>query len=147
MRKGYIDLGATRWTRNAGETQGPAQADAVETLMTSEAPGLRPRFTLRLLLGVVAVVAVILAMFVTNARMRVDWANPRVDDVTAAGAVTLVEAVLLYYCVLAMVIVIRRINPAKRRERLRRLFVYGAVIVIAAILTILGILDDDARGR
>jgi hypothetical protein len=115
--------------------------------MCFEAPHLRFRFSLRVLLIVVAVVAVILGMFVANARMRVDWASPRLDDVCDAAALTLVEAVLLYYCVLAMVVARRLTNSAKRQDRVRRLLVYGPVVVIAIVLTILQILDDIGHGR
>src|SRR5262245_16886754 len=110
--------------------------------MRSEAPDLRVQLTLRMLLVVVAVVAVILALFVANARIREDWAGSRLDDIVDAVAVTVVETVFVYYCIFATVVVRRMMGPVKRRRRVNRLLVYGPFVVNVVVLTIVQILDD-----
>jgi uncharacterized membrane protein len=124
------------------------QAHAKETPVTSEIAELRfnSRFTLRALMGVVAGVGLFLAIFVTNARMRVDWANPRIDDLTVAAFLTVSEAVVFYYCVLVTVIARGLINRAKRVRRVRRIWIYGPVILIVAVVAILQVLDVVTRG-
>jgi hypothetical protein len=145
--KWALSIGADRLILSGGKDRSAVPADGRAVPNTFEFPDLRLRFNLRMLLVVVAVVALVLAMFVTNARTRVDWANPGLDDVSTAAALTLVQAVFLYYCVLATVVARGLINPAKRQYRVRRLLVYGPVVVIAAVLTILQILDDIGHGR
>ncbi len=97
-------------------------------------------------MGVVAAAGLFLAMFVTNARIRADWANPRIDDLTVAAFLTVSEAVLFYYCVLVTVIARGFINPAKRLRRVRRIWIYGPVILMVAGVAILQVLDVVVRG-
>ncbi len=77
--------------------------------------------------------------------MRVDWEKPRFDDLAVAGALMLAEAVLLYYSVLVVIMAARVIAPSQRVGRVRRMFVYGPVIVIITLAALLEVLDALAR--
>ena len=95
----------------------------------------------------VAVFAILLAIFMFNARMRVEWKHPRIDDVVVAGALTLAESVVLYYLLLATIVARGLINPARRIGRVRRVFIYGPALGIIAIVVLFEVLDVLVRSR
>ena len=101
----------------------------------------RFRISLLRLMGAVAIVALLLAMFVHTARMRVDWENPRIDDFVVTGGLVLAETVVLYYSVLAIVMARGLIRPSRRVGRVRRVWVYGPVLVVIALVALVELLD------
>ncbi|MFI5458222.1 MAG: hypothetical protein ACHRXM_22560 [Isosphaerales bacterium] len=105
------------------------------------------RLSLRGLMGAVAIPAILLAMLVPTARMRVDWENARIEDFALTGSLMLAETILLYYSVLAAVMALGLIDPAERVGRVRRIFVYGPVLVIIALVALLEVLDALERRR
>ena len=72
------------------------------------------RFSLRRLMAVVAIYAILLAMFVPTVRLRVDWEKPRLDDLVFTGSLMVAEAGLVYYAVLTAVIAGGVLNSPKR---------------------------------
>jgi hypothetical protein len=99
------------------------------------------------LMGAVAIFAVLLGMFVPTARMRIDWQDPRIDDVVVAAILMLAEAVLVYYAVLATVIVRGLVSPARRAGRVRRVFIYGPLLALIALGALLQVIDALGVGR
>jgi hypothetical protein len=99
------------------------------------------RFSLRRLMAAVAIISVLLAMFVPTARMRVDWAKPRIDDLIVMLTLMLAEAIVVYYAVLAVVIARGLLNRDRTGDRVSSLFTYAPVLVTIVLIALLGALD------
>jgi hypothetical protein len=99
------------------------------------------RFSLRRLMAVVAIYAILLAMFVPTVRLRVDWEKPRLDDLVFTGSLMVAEAGLVYYAVLAAVIAGGVLNSPKRVGNVSTLLIYGPVLATIACIALLQTLD------
>ena len=106
----------------------------------------RFRWSVRGLMGAIVVIALWLAMLVLTAvGARVDWRNPRVDDLFVAGVLVVVETIGLYYSVLATVMVRGLMNPDERAGRVRKIFIYGPVLAAITLIAVSELLDALLR--
>ncbi len=104
------------------------------------------RFSLRGLMGAVAILAILLAILVPTARMSdVDWRDPRAENLIRLGLLMLGETLFLYYLVLATVIAHGMISSAKQARQLRRTLVYGPLLLFIALVVLLEALDALAH--
>jgi hypothetical protein len=100
------------------------------------------RFSLRALMLAVAVVAILLAIFMFNAR-RFDRRHPT-TSLVVAGLLTLAESVVLYYIALTMFIARGLIIPAKRAGQLKPVLIFGPGLGVIATAALLVVLDSLA---
>jgi hypothetical protein len=107
---------------------------------TSQSPR-KFQLSIRGLMATIAVISLLLAMFISTAAMRVDWKNPRIDDLVATASWTLGEAIFLYYIILAAVIGWGLTNPATRGGKLTRVYHYAPLLAIIALVALLEALD------
>jgi hypothetical protein len=105
----------------------------------------RFRWSLRRLIGAIAIIALWLAMLIPTVGARVDSSKPRADDLFVAGGLVVLETIVLYYSVLAVVMIRGVINPAKRAGRVRKIFIYGPVLVAITLIAVSVLLDALLR--
>jgi hypothetical protein len=86
-------------------------------------------------------------MWVATARSRVDWSDPRIDDVVVAGFMMLFEAVVLYYVVLLAVWVCGLRRRTGRETKTGRILLLGPALAIIGLLVLMQLLDMLARKR
>ena len=108
-------------------------------------PPYRFRWSIRGLIGAIAIIALWLAMLAPTVRAMVDWRKPRFDDLFRAGALVLMETIVLYYLVLAMVMVRGVINPGERAGRVSKILIYGPVLVAITLIAVSVLLDALLR--
>ena len=60
----------------------------------------------------IAILAFLLAMFIPTARMRINWEEPRIDDIVVTVCLMFAESVVLYYAILAITVVRPAMTPS-----------------------------------
>ena len=112
---------------------------------TPDPPSLRFRLTMRGMMFVVAVVAVLLSLWIPTIRLMIDVRALELEQFWKTGFLLLAETVVVYYITLAGVIAHRVITASGSDKRLSRLLIFGPVILILVILYISQLLDTLAR--
>ncbi len=99
------------------------------------------RPSLRGLMRAIAILAVLLAMLIPTAQMRIDWEKPRIDDIAVTVALMVAETIFLYYAILAMTLVRGVFQSSGSNRRVKPILLYGPVLLVVALILIFEMLD------
>src|SRR3954466_6215530 len=111
---------------------------------TFQEPTLRlphVRFTTSQMMATIVILGVLFAMYIPTLRWRVDWTDPRLDGLVVTGFLMFGETVVVYYVVLILILLFRNGRQSMLRSRIGRRLLAAPVLLVAAIILLLEILD------
>lgn len=100
------------------------------------------RPSVRGLMKAVAILALLLAMLIPTARMRIDWEKPRIDDIAVTVGLMVAETIVLYYTILAITVARGLFQPCDRSRHMKRILIYGPALLVIILILIFEMLDS-----